>query len=69
MAKENKVTIMDHEGGTLSEEYVQDPMMIPRRISEGWKPQLIDELPDTFCGKITLLINDIFQKESTLIMS
>ncbi|KAK7857398.1 anthranilate synthase alpha subunit 1, chloroplastic [Quercus suber] len=50
VAKENKVTIMDHEEGTLTEELVEDPMVIPRRISEGWKPQLIDELPGTFCG-------------------
>ena len=42
---------MDHEEGSLAEELVEDPMVIPRRISEGWKPQLIDELPDTFCGK------------------
>ncbi|KAK2634713.1 hypothetical protein Ddye_029505 [Dipteronia dyeriana] len=50
VAKENKVTIMDHEKGTLVEEYVEDPMVIPRRISEEWKPQLIDDLPDAFCG-------------------
>ncbi|XP_075671836.1 anthranilate synthase alpha subunit 1, chloroplastic-like isoform X2 [Castanea sativa] len=50
VAKENKVTIMDHEEGSLTEELVEDPMVIPRRISEGWKPQLIDELPGTFCG-------------------
>ncbi|KAK7290122.1 hypothetical protein RIF29_04321 [Crotalaria pallida] len=50
VAKENKVTIMDHEFGHLTKEFVDDPMMIPRRISEGWKPHLSDELPDTFCG-------------------
>ncbi|KAK3228662.1 hypothetical protein Dsin_000543 [Dipteronia sinensis] len=50
VAKENKVTIMDHEKGTLVEEFVEDPMVIPRRISEEWKPQLIDDLPDAFCG-------------------
>ena len=42
---------MDHEEGSLTEELVEDPMVIPRRISEGWKPQLIDELPGIFCGK------------------
>jgi anthranilate synthase component 1 len=56
VAKEHKVTIMDHEEGRLTEEFVEDPMMIPRRISEEWKPQLIDELPNTFCGKRILLI-------------
>ncbi|KAF2319042.1 hypothetical protein GH714_012927 [Hevea brasiliensis] len=50
VAKENKVTIMDHEEGSLTEEFVEDPMTIPRSISEGWKPQIITELPDTFCG-------------------
>ncbi|XP_010504458.1 PREDICTED: anthranilate synthase alpha subunit 1, chloroplastic-like isoform X1 [Camelina sativa] len=50
VAKENKVTVMDHVKGTLTTEEVADPMMIPRRISETWKPQLIDDLPDAFCG-------------------
>lgn len=50
VAKENKVTIMDHEEGLMTEEIVEDPMAIPARISEGWNPQLIDELPDAFCG-------------------
>ncbi|KAG4934893.1 hypothetical protein JHK85_049812 [Glycine max] len=50
VAKENKVTIIDHESGNLTEEIVDDPMVIPRKISEGWKPYLIDELPDAFCG-------------------
>ncbi|KAJ1383610.1 Chorismate-utilizing enzyme, C-terminal [Sesbania bispinosa] len=50
VAKENKVTIMDHEFGHLTEEIVDDPMVIPRRISQGWKPFLTDELPDAFCG-------------------
>lgn len=51
VAKENKVTIMDHEQGLLTEEIVDDPIAIPRRISETWNPQHIDDLPDTFCGK------------------
>lgn len=41
---------MDHEEGCLTEDVVEDPMMIPRRISETWQPQLIDDLPDAFCG-------------------
>ena len=56
VAKENKVTIMDHEEGSLTKELVEDPKVITRRISKGWKPQLIDELPGTFCGKKTLLL-------------
>ncbi|XP_068642816.1 anthranilate synthase alpha subunit 2, chloroplastic-like [Aristolochia californica] len=50
VAKDNLVTIMDHDQGSRTEELVQDPMVIPRQIMEGWSPQLIDELPDAFCG-------------------
>lgn len=45
------VTILDHKDGQRTEEIVDDPMVVPRRIMEGWKPQLIDELPEAFCGK------------------
>ncbi|KAJ0020068.1 hypothetical protein Pint_32570 [Pistacia integerrima] len=57
VAKENMVTVMDHEEGKMTEEIVEDPMVVPRRIMEGWKPQLIDELPEAFCGKRIRLIN------------
>jgi anthranilate synthase component 1 len=57
VAKENMVTVMDHEEGKRTEERVEDPMVIPRRIMEGWKPQLIDELPEVFCGKRIRLRN------------
>nr|AAU84988.1 anthranilate synthase alpha 1 [Camptotheca acuminata] len=50
VAKENKVTIVDHRNGCLTEKIVDDPMTVPRNISESWQPQLIDELPDAFCG-------------------
>ncbi|KAK9186600.1 hypothetical protein WN944_017988 [Citrus x changshan-huyou] len=50
IVKDNNVTIMDHEKGSLVEEVVDDPMEIPRKISEDWKPQIIDELPEAFCG-------------------
>ncbi|CAN4101839.1 unnamed protein product [Withania somnifera] len=50
VAKENMVTIMDHLEGGRTEEFVEDPMIIPRRIMERWKPQCIDELPEAFCG-------------------
>ncbi|GAV92263.1 LOW QUALITY PROTEIN: Chorismate_bind domain-containing protein/Anth_synt_I_N domain-containing protein [Cephalotus follicularis] len=51
VAKENMVTVMDHEEGRKTEEIVEDPMTVPRRIMEGWNPQRIDELPEAFCGK------------------
>ncbi|KAJ4969187.1 hypothetical protein NE237_015888 [Protea cynaroides] len=50
VAKANLVTIMDHKKGCRTEEFVDDPMQIPRGIMESWKPQLIEELPDAFCG-------------------
>ncbi|XP_054799827.1 anthranilate synthase alpha subunit 1, chloroplastic-like [Prosopis cineraria] len=50
VSKENKVTVMDHELGNLTEDIVDDPMWIPRKISEAWKPHFSDELPDAFCG-------------------
>ncbi|PON49402.1 Anthranilate synthase component I [Trema orientale] len=50
VAKENMVTIMDHEEGSRKEEIVEDPMSVPRRLAEGWEPQLLDELPEAFCG-------------------
>lgn len=60
VAKENKVITMDHEAGMRTEEMVEDPQVIPRRVAEGWKPQLTDELPDIFCGKTKLLIKYMF---------
>ncbi|KAF6162930.1 hypothetical protein GIB67_021079 [Kingdonia uniflora] len=51
VAKENLVTIMDHDEGQRTEELVDDPMIIPRRIMEKWKPQLIAELPYAFCDR------------------
>ncbi|KAH0887798.1 hypothetical protein HID58_050227 [Brassica napus] len=51
VAKEDKVIVMDHKSGSLTEEYVEDPMEIPRKISESWNPdpQLVQDLPDAFC--------------------
>lgn len=51
------MTVMDHEEGQRTEEIVEDPMIVPRRIMEKWKPQLIAELPEAFCGKGIGLIN------------
>ncbi|KAL5710372.1 anthranilate synthase [Ranunculus cassubicifolius] len=50
VAKENSVTVMDHENGNRTEEFVEDPMSIPRKIMENWTPQLLEELPDAFVG-------------------
>ncbi|KAG8371483.1 hypothetical protein BUALT_Bualt13G0092400 [Buddleja alternifolia] len=32
-----------------TEEFVEDPMVVPRRIMEKWKPQRVDVLPEAFC--------------------
>ncbi|KAA8531839.1 hypothetical protein F0562_006443 [Nyssa sinensis] len=60
VAKENAVTIVDHGNGSVTEQVVDDPMMIPRTISESWKPQLMDDLPDAFCEMTIWCINDIW---------
>ncbi|CAN6692940.1 unnamed protein product [Malus baccata var. baccata] len=56
VAKEDMVTIMDHREGCRTEEIVEDPMPVPRRIMEGWTPQLLDELPEAFSGMISTQI-------------
>ena len=61
VAKENKVTIIDHEFGNLTETNVDDPIMVPKKISEDWKPCLIDTLPDAFCGKSSIIITHVYQ--------
>ncbi|KAJ8747848.1 hypothetical protein K2173_013062 [Erythroxylum novogranatense] len=50
VAKENMVTILDHQQGSRTEKIVEDPMVVPKRIMDRWKPQLVDELLDVFCG-------------------
>ncbi|KAJ6795244.1 anthranilate synthase alpha subunit 1, chloroplastic-like [Iris pallida] len=50
VAKENMVSVMDHEEGHRTDELVDDPMQIPQRISRDWNLQFLDELPDVFCG-------------------
>ncbi|KAF8683620.1 hypothetical protein HU200_044543 [Digitaria exilis] len=50
VAKEHKVTIMDHEKGQVTEQIVDDPMQVPRNMMEGWHPQQIEDLPESFSG-------------------
>ncbi|KAH0463993.1 hypothetical protein IEQ34_006779 [Dendrobium chrysotoxum] len=50
VAKENRVSILDHEAGYKTEKTMEDPMEVPRTIMAGWSPLLIDDLPHTFCG-------------------
>lgn len=57
LAKENKVTILDHSSGKIVEKMVEDPMTVPRSISESWRPQLTEDLPDAFCGEDLVSFN------------
>ncbi|KAK1415521.1 hypothetical protein QVD17_31304 [Tagetes erecta] len=50
IAKEKNVTIVDHEKGSWVHKVVDDPIEVPNAISATWEPQLLDGLPDTFCG-------------------
>lgn len=59
VAKENRVSILNHEEGCKTAEIMEDPMEVPRKIMEGWSPLLIDDLPDTFCGIKLFIINYI----------
>lgn len=60
VAKENVVTIMDHEEGSRTEEIAEDPLVIPRRIMEKWTPQLLDELPEAFCGILHEVLTTVY---------
>lgn len=50
VAKENEVTILDHGSSKITKKFVADPMTIPRAMSEKWRPQLVQDLPEVFCG-------------------
>lgn len=65
VAKEHKVTIMDHEKGQVTEQVVDDPMQIPRSMMEGWHPQQIDELPESFSGEQPSLLR---QREDLMLL-
>lgn len=57
VAKQNMVTVMDHHRGRRLEQFEEDPMVVPRRIMEKWKPQRIEELPEAFCGEGIQLVS------------
>eukprot|EP00249_Psilotum_nudum_P010198 c22396_g1_i1 orf=205-2118(+) len=50
VAKEDFVTILDHEEGSRVERMMNDPMNIISDFASKWKPVAIDGLPDIFCG-------------------
>ncbi|KAG0571817.1 hypothetical protein KC19_VG045300 [Ceratodon purpureus] len=50
IAKEDCITILNHEKGTREEKISDDPMNEPAEIASKWEPVKIDSLPDVFCG-------------------
>lgn len=60
VAKQNMVIVMDHHIGRRLEQFEEDPMVVPRRIMEKWKPQRIEELPEAFCGEGIGLVTYVF---------
>eukprot|EP00252_Welwitschia_mirabilis_P027548 TRINITY_DN9478_c0_g1_i2.p1 TRINITY_DN9478_c0_g1~~TRINITY_DN9478_c0_g1_i2.p1 ORF type:complete len:603 (+),score=119.19 TRINITY_DN9478_c0_g1_i2:285-2093(+) len=50
VAKENMVTIVDHEKQLTDEDFYEDPMSVPPKIMSQWRPVVTDELPAAFCG-------------------
>lgn len=50
IAKEDRITILNHETGTREEKISDDPLNEPSEIASKWEPVKIDSLPDVFCG-------------------
>lgn len=50
IAKENTLTVLDHEEGSRVETVVEDPMSAPGEITSKWQPVKVEGLPDVFCG-------------------
>ena len=53
VAKQNLVTVINHRDGLRTEEFTEDPLMVPQRITKSWVPVCLDELPEVFCGIAT----------------
>ena len=50
IATGNKVVLLDHESGTRKVTHESDPMLVPEALSRGWKPAIIEGLPQVFTG-------------------
>jgi hypothetical protein len=51
VAKENRITVLNHEEGTRVEKTSEDPLGEPSEIASKWQPVPVDGLPDVFCGE------------------
>ncbi|CAK9261614.1 unnamed protein product [Sphagnum jensenii] len=50
VAKESRITVLNHEEGTRVEKTSEDPLGEPSEIASKWQPVPVDGLPDVFCG-------------------
>ncbi|KAH9534294.1 hypothetical protein CY35_18G100200 [Sphagnum magellanicum] len=50
VAKEDRITVLNHEDGTCIEKTSEDPLGEPSKIASKWQPVKLDSLPDVFCG-------------------
>jgi anthranilate synthase component 1 len=50
VATGNKVVFLDHNKGTRKVTEESDPMLVPEALSRGWKPAIIEGLPQVFTG-------------------
>ncbi|XP_024375616.1 anthranilate synthase alpha subunit 1, chloroplastic [Physcomitrium patens] len=50
IAKEDRITILNHEEGTRVEKQSDNPLNEPQEIASKWNPVKFDSLPDVFCG-------------------
>ncbi len=51
VAKEDRITVLNHEDGTCIEKTSEDPLGEPSKIASKWQPVKLDSLPDVFCGE------------------
>jgi anthranilate synthase component I len=54
IAKQNNVTVLNHETISVDKKKVDDPMSEVEALSSTWKPVKVDGIPDTFCGNIII---------------
>ncbi|KAF7138869.1 hypothetical protein RHSIM_Rhsim07G0173900 [Rhododendron simsii] len=65
VAYKNMVMVMDYREGGRTKGFVEDPMVVPQRIMQKWKPQRLDELPEAFCGGWVFMMRSSCGEEST----
>lgn len=69
IAKEDRITILNHEEGTREERVSEDPLNEPTVIAANWEPVKVDGLPDIFCGNVASCLGWCFQDLSMQLLS